>query len=267
MIGAVCKAPFATLLVYMSVVIENKPLLICPNGVEMRCSCFDNQMKQLLKTIWLAALLFATAFSGRGQGFLNLNFENVTISTNHFPGGDTFDAIVTGWTAYISGAAQTKLAFNAISLGGATISIHDTNSVYLASPPPQIQGKYLVLLQSASSTFSLGPQTAGIGQTGQIPAWALTMSFWGYFDGSLTFNNQSLSYIQTGSTANYNIYTADISAFSGQTSELLFTALFQRTARIDNIQFSSTAVPEPSTLALFGFGVVMLGVRRLFSGA
>jgi hypothetical protein len=208
--------------------------------------------------ILTAALTLSLCLHGSAQGFVNLGFENIIISTNHFPGGDTYDATAPGWTGYISGVAQTKFAFNDVSLGGAVISIHDTNS-FAASP---IQGKYLILLQSASSTFPLGPQTTGIGQTAQISVSAMSMSFWGYFGGSLTFNNQALNYFQTGSTTNYNIYTADVSPFSGQNGELLFTTPFQSVSRLDNIQFSTTPVPEPSTLALTALGIILFGYRR-----
>ena len=44
--------------------------------------------------------------------------------------------------------------------------------------------------------------------------------------------------------ANYTIYGADISAYSGQTGELLFTAPFRISGMLDNIQFSSTPLPE-----------------------
>ena len=220
-------------------------------------------MKKNIIFLFVAAALMN--LNGFSQGFVNLGFEKAVINISGAPQFQTYASnAIPGWTAYISGAAQTTLAYNAISLGSAAISIHDTNDVY-----PKIQGVYFILLQSASQAFPLGPQSAGIGQTGQIPVWAMTMSFWGYFGGSLSFNNQSLSYLQTGSAANYNIWTVDISAFAGQTGELLFTVPFPNpyfgygnSARIDNIQFSSTAVPEPGTLALVALGASLFGLRR-----
>ena len=56
-------------------------------------------------------------------------------------------------------------------------------------------------------------------------------------------------------------------AYAGQTGELLFTDPsflgFQGgPAIIDNIQFSSNPLPEPSELALAALGTLLLGFRR-----
>ena len=63
-------------------------------------------------------------------------------------------------------------------------------------------------------------------------------------------------------TLNYKIYSADISAFAGQTGQLLFTTPVQTLALLDNIQFSSLPVPEPSEFALVMLGTILLGFRR-----
>jgi hypothetical protein len=77
-----------------------------------------------------------------------------------------------------------------------------------------------------------------------------------------------LSLIGLVHTANYNIYEANIGAFAGQTGQLLFTSTGYPTAvgdMIDNIQFSSSPIPEPSPslLLLLGSGVIIY-VRRTF---
>ncbi len=209
--------------------------------------------------ILTAALLLIGNLHGFAQGFINLNFEQAVINAS---GAPQFQIVasnaIPGWTAYISGAPQDYIVYDTISLGAAAISIHDTNDVY-----PMIQGVYFILLQSATQSFPLGPQSAAIGQTAQIPVTAQSMTFWGQANAlSLSFAGQSVSFAQTGTTANYNIYTADVSAFSGLTGELLFTAPFKSSGRIDNIQFSSTPLPEPSTLALTALGTLLLGYRR-----
>jgi hypothetical protein len=77
----------------------------------------------------------------------------------------------------------------------------------------------------------------------------------------VTFNGQTLTLTELGSTAHYNIYSADISAYAGQTGQLLFTALWESSALIDNIQFSTLATPEPGALSLTALGGLLLAWR------
>ena len=110
---------------------------------------------------------------------------------------------------------------------------------------------------------------AGVGQTGQIPTNALTLFFLGRLNGgNVSFNGQTLVANIVGGTSNYDIYAANIAGFSGQTGELLFTTALGQTSFIDNIQFSTVAVPEPSSLSLLGlagFGF-WVGQNRWRSG-
>jgi len=78
----------------------------------------------------------------------------------------------------------------------------------------------------------------------------------------ITFNNQALSFASISTTGSYSIYGADVSAFAGQTGELLFRVPSQQGGIFDNIQFSTVAVPEPSTFALAALGALLLGCRR-----
>jgi hypothetical protein len=78
----------------------------------------------------------------------------------------------------------------------------------------------------------------------------------------ITFNGNPLNFIMTGSTANYNIYTAGISAYAGQTGLLQFSVPANSSGGfLDNIQFSTQAVPEPSEFALFALGGIFFGTR------
>src|SRR5437667_1888735 len=200
-------------------------------------------MKTIINKIVLIEALVLLARLGNSQGFANLNFESANL-TGYSP-GSTVPATnaFPGWTVN----AQ-YIPYDDFSLSGESISIMDTNSPFFTT---SIQGKYYALFVPANSPSS--SQTISLGQTGTIPLGPQSITFWGNIGGlQITFAGQSLAFREIGSTANYNIYAADISAFAGQTGKLLFSLPpFVSNATLDNIQFSSSPVPEPSTLALY----------------
>ena len=190
-----------------------------------------------IKIINLLLLVFV-CFQGHSQGFVNLNFEQGITSSNTVP----------GWTAYLSGFPSIVFS-NSVALNGGSTSLLGTNGGF-----PQIQGRYFVFLQGQTLGF---PTSASIGQTGTIPLSAQSLIFWGNVGANdVSFAGQVLALAVLGSTANYNIYSANISAFAGQTGELLFTSYSSQVGgqfnSIDNIQFSTVAVPEPASLSLLG---------------
>ena len=218
----------------------------------------------------ISILLLAICQNGWAQDFLNLNFEAANPS-GYVPGNNLpTSAAFPSWTAYYSGAGGTNLAstvyYDRVSAGGAAIFLEDTNAPAGGGPLP-IQGNYSVLLQGANSIYNPPGQqySASIGQTGTIPNTAKTLTFWGNIPGGLqiTFNGQPLSFIDISNTLNYAIWRADISAYAGQTGQLLFTAPggLPNTSggELDNIQFSSLPIPEPSALALAALGALTLG--------
>jgi hypothetical protein len=211
----------------------------------MKSGCF--------KIILVTGLLFAGKQFGWSQGFVNLNFEAASVpsqptqivnATNLFP----------GWVI----TPSYSVGYDDVSLTGASISIIDTNSYFSSS----IQGKYYALLVSANDQGYGIP--ISMGQTGQIPVSAKSITFWGDIGGlQITFNNQPLFFSSLGSTANYSIYGADISVLAGQTGQLLFTLPpYVGAATIDNIQFSSVPVPEPGGWALAALGTLLLSPLR-----
>ncbi|HEY5504182.1 MAG TPA: PEP-CTERM sorting domain-containing protein [Sedimentisphaerales bacterium] len=210
-------------------------------------------MKTILKKIGLIAFMALLSWEGKSQGFLNLDFESANLTgypqTSPVPAANAFPS----WTVN----AQ-YIIYDDISLSGESISIVGQ------APPnsfPPIQGAYYALLVAGNNP--VGATSISIGQSGTIPLGTESITFWGNIGGlQISFAGQSLAFSQTGSTANYNIYAADVSAFAGQAGQLLFSLpAYTSTARLDNIQFSSSPVPEPSEFALLALGVLLFGSR------
>jgi hypothetical protein len=222
---------------------------------ESQTAVFFKIMKSKLVSIISTATLLSLAESGFAQGFANLDFESANIVLNG--GLQTFVTnAFPGWTV-----TAPYIVYDDVSLSGNSVSIMDANGYGYPSYYP-IQGKYF--------TFLAGGNTPGIGvpislgQTGTIPLGTESITFWGNIGGlQITFAGQSLTFSEIGSTANYNIYGANISQFAGDTGQLLFSLPpYVGNATLDNIQFSTSTIPEPSELALAALGALFLGFRR-----
>jgi hypothetical protein len=212
------------------------------------------------------ASIFVFAESGFTQSFVNLDFESAQISG--YPPEGTFPIAIAlpGWNGYAFGSTHGTLPITEVYyedaglvIPTANISLEDTNS--RLAP---VQGNYSVLFHG---TFSDHIRiSAAIGQTGQIQADAQSLLFSGGFSGQVTFDGQPIAYTAIGSVGQYTIYGGDVSAYAGRTGELLFSTPNFNISILDDIQFSSQPIPEPSGLALFGAGTLFLGFfRRRYS--
>jgi hypothetical protein len=203
-----------------------------------------------------------------GQGFVNLGFENTTLTpilANEFSGYYVTNATVPGWNwspyqNFGYGDPSTTVAYNDIALDSPAVTLQGTGSPFA----PAIRGRYSILLQGGSQFVSSSSYSA-IWQTGQIPATAESLIYWG---GALqvTFDGQPLTPVAISNAANYTIWGMDISAYAGQTGVLQFTkpwlpTNFSDGALLDNIQFSSSPIPEPSALSLFICGIFLICYR------
>ena len=216
------------------------------------------------KNVVVFTILFLFCLNGFGQGFINLNFESANVSNYSSPNYIPATNAIPGWSAYLDGSLQNSIFYDNATLGAAAVSLQGTNGVQ-----PAIAGLFSVFLQGAIGGSSITPQTAAIEQTGLIPVTMQSLIFWGNTSLSgvtnnmqLAFNSSIIPYSAIGNGNGYTIYEADISSFAGQSGQLVFTAFGNTWAEIDNIQFSSTAVPEPSGLALAALGTLLLGFRR-----
>ena len=206
--------------------------------------------------------------SAIGQGFVNLGFENTTITTVHFPGGDRFTATIPGWSwstfNFVNGDPNS-VALNEVALDAPAVTLHGVNSSF----SPAVNGNYSVLLQggSTSGVMYFGTNGASIFQTGQIPLNSQSLIYSGDSSLQVLFNKQRLTPVALSNVANYTVWGANISAYAGQAGELRFTAPWLSTpflggAVLDAIQFSQTPVPEPSALALSGIFILCLVAIR-----
>lgn len=212
-----------------------------------------------MKSCALLLLAASLGFTAEAQGtFQDLNFESarIILDTNSpfFPNAINASNALPGWTVGGENEAAPDVLYNTISSGAAVVSLQGPGSF-----EPILQGSFTVELQGSSSG---APASVSIGETGQIPAGSGSLQFFGADLDNLqvSFDGQLLSYVAVGTGPNYTIYGADISAYAGQTGQLLFTALPDGTALIDNIQFFSVA--EPTTCALMLCGTVLFAAAR-----
>ena len=222
-------------------------------------------MKVTLFILAVAALL-AISLAGQSQGFVNLNFESAKIipivDNIYYPYAITSSNAVPGWivTGYGSLTPTPWITYNAPALGSSAATLWATNG-------QQISGKYSMLLQGG-----LGPGIS-ISQTGLVPSSTLSILFEAQESGvgtlQLSLGGQNLAFFAVGTGTNYTLFGATIPlGMGGQTEQLMFSALTVPSGygfnnwNIDNIQFSSSPVPEPGVFGLVGLGVLAFGLGR-----
>jgi len=215
-----------------------------------------------MKNTFVITILIFGGWHCFSQGFVNLNFENAVItpdpSSPYYPNAVYASDAIPGWTA-TGFIGPTDILYNSASLGSTSVSILGTSGF-----PPALDGNFSIYLYGGGTAPS-----ASISQTAIVPVSAESLLFEAQQSGtgtlqvSLGGQNISFSAISTGS--NYTLYGGNIpSAFDNQSEQLMFSALegANNFWNIDDIQFSPSAVPEPSVLALGALGALSLGFRR-----
>jgi hypothetical protein len=215
-----------------------------------------NIMKSKLHAIALTILVWTgCSLEVYGQGtFQNLDFEAANVS-GYQPGADRVpvETALPGWTAYYGGVRTSTVWYDNQALGSSMVSIQDTNLLYGFVP---LDGNYSVSLDVQYN------RSVAIGQTVQIPLNSLSVVFLFRSEGArnfeVSFAGHVLPYVTTWSDPNFDVCAVDIAKFVGQTGEFRFTESLTGRAIIDDIQFSSEAVPEPGTIALFALGAIAM---------
>jgi len=226
----------------------------------------------------LLFFFFCVLLSSRAQQpFQNLDFESANL-TGYSPGSYVpINMALPGWTGYYSssnGTIQaTQVAYEGLSLGGASISIVDSNAY------PPLQGNYSVFLFGGGANPLFGGESGvlyspTISQTGSVPDGTLSLQVmmrWQDVTPLVALNGQTITMVPLETFPNYTLYGGNISSFAGQTvalsiSEPLSSGVSFSMLELDNIVFSSQPIPEPSIFGLLALGGLLLRVRRRLAG-
>lgn len=235
-----------------------------------------------MKTISLVFVLVSTILSASGQSFVNLGFEsaNVVPFTSYFPPWVQFSNAFPGWAGSLGGASTTAAISNDLLYSQAPgFAILDTNystTTLYGAQVGLIAGNYTAVLRSGYET-SVAPVDASLSQVGLVPDNAQSLQFKanlvspdGHGAFSVTLGGQPLTLQVLGSGPDYTLYGADVSSFAGQVEQLAFDVAPGPSLNssdgneylfLDAIDFSSSAIPEPTFLELVGVAIsfVVLG--------
>ena len=209
------------------------------------------------RVIGLAAVSLMLSLPAFGQGFVNLTFEQATIAPTPV-GGWTYPAdpsqCFPGWTV-----GYGVVMYNDLSLGSpATVLMGPSFPNFVNYTP--LQGSYSVLLQY----FGYAGPAPSLSQTGLLPASAQSVSILVASGTSstaavVTMNGVSIPlFAESGSRL-----AGDISAFAGTSAQLtISTPSSGGWLYFDDVQFSSSSVPEPRALSLLMPSILVLCCRR-----
>jgi hypothetical protein len=213
-------------------------------------------MKRITMTLAITAIFII--LSVRGQGFQNLNFESAqNLPGNPGPSGASVPVsnALPDWAAYAGPNALSSISYVSNNFPGSS------SLVELEAGTLALAGNWSVALFEGGS----------ISQTGLVPDNSESLQFEVQGRGpgdsldandlSVTLGGQNLSYSALFNGPDYVEYGANIPAnLDGQIETLTF--LVQSEALLDNIEFSTSPIPEPSEYALLGLGAVLVGFCR-----
>lgn len=211
--------------------------------------------------MWAAFSATTSVFAQGTFAFRNLDFESANL-LGYAPGSTVpISAALPGWSGLLGTTAANGVWYDNINIGGGAISIIDPLDRLGYVP---LQGNYSALLMGTGPGFG-GPTT--ISQTGFVPTGTrsiLVDMLWFSAAPIVTLGGETVAMTPIKSFPNYTLYAGDISSFSGKTATLSFTApvpsptvsLGPSLLELDNITFSTMAVPEPTSGVLLLLGAV-----------
>ena len=227
-------------------------------------------------TFKFALLLVGTLSASAQQQFQNLDFESATVTPTQSGGPVPVSEGLPDWTVYFGSEQQSQVLYNYAYLSLATVDILGPGWGPNVDQPEIIGGQSSVYLQSGMNPNDGTPTSASIAQTGALPANAESLQFkaWQTFGGpfSVSFAGNNLPLVllstaQAPSGQQYDVYGADISAYAGQTGQLEFTELLAPNSSglsllLDDITFSTSSAPEPSSALLAALGGLLFAIFR-----
>jgi hypothetical protein len=215
-------------------------------------------MKRIRAAVSLFGALTVAVFSAEGQAFVNLDFEDAYVQQNDpYFGFLDWGLAAPGW-GHSSGQDTGILYYQHGHLSNSQIYwLIDSTSPALA--PGALDGYYSVAFASGYATsinYPPGPwTTAFISQTGSIPGGMKSIQLLATGPFSVSVGGVNVPMVSLGG----NLYGGDITGFAGTTAELKImntapVGYAQVLTTVDDITFSTMAVPEPSTMTLAGLG-------------
>jgi hypothetical protein len=208
------------------------------------------------------------------QAFQDLDFEQAQLvpSSEGYGSGVVLSNAFPGWQATVQGSPTAFAIYDALILDYNAVGIYDAITTGTNTCPAMF-GKYSAYLQSEYTGD--GPADAELAQTGLIPSTAKSIWFATApfslepnpdaqpSDLLLKFsiNGQNVTYVAMDTETNYVLWAADVSSLTGTVSEIRFAlqAGVGVAVGLDDIYFSSEAVPEPGALSLVAVGISLLG--------
>jgi hypothetical protein len=150
--------------------------------------------------------------------------------------------------------------YNNLTLGSPAVDLMGPNFPNAVGYTP-LQGLYSAVIYYDNPSIFTPPT---LNQTGLVPATAQSINFLvgnGESDAAVTLNGENIPLVSISGGR----LAGNISAFAGSVAQLTFSTsndtLGDNFLYFDDIQFSSSSVPEPSVCGLFGVGILLLCSR------